>query len=592
MARIGDTNATVMVAKSMDTGRAEGSGSTFDRFKQFFSKKSQVAVYNPVSHQHIASGVSKRQMNSLKAADPGQAIQHNNLQAARRLLQSAGINPLGMTDQTTVKMGKLALQDPVFAQGLRQMMTSATLPNAAVGPATINAILDESFENPRLADKVLTLAGQEMRGEVRAGATDYMLQRSSQDQFMQDLKAPSGHPPPKSAAILGFEPVFHARIQNVERFDKMFEALTKLQSFGFLPNVQMDQDARTLTIGMEYQALSDVLAEASNLLATRNVPQEQIVLTGGGFPDFTFKSELTSAVWAEGQLSDFGRNNNGLALEEFAGLPGPMEERQDRRFDAVLTMHTEYGSMDYGTFDTDFAAGNLDALDNTLNLAPSDSDRIDALFGFEGGRDGFAISEAHSDTASKQFLHANLENLHHAGVRVLVIEHLKESVTGDLIRDYMATDIGTPMSQDLAVILKSIDRGHVGAESFTGLLTKMHDTPQLRDMRIVGGDDVNLNASQDPVHSMEVRMGNMNMFAQHNLENNLQGGEKFVILAGAAHNNTHVGLDNGMPGFSQALEIPAISITGDVGNFTVVTDRENTAARRPASLEHPNNDRL
>ncbi|MBC8129684.1 MAG: hypothetical protein H7Y08_05110, partial [Rhizobiaceae bacterium] len=69
---------------------------------------------------------------------------------------------------------------------------------------------------------------------------------------------------------------------------------------------------------------------------------------------------------------------------------------------------------------------------------------------------------------------------------------------------------------------------------------------------------------------------------------NLQPGEKYVILAGAAHNNTHLGLNDGMPGFSQALGIPSVVVANVSGSYAMQLDREDVTKRTAATLLRPN----
>ena len=579
-------NAVKIVGNSVETGKAV---TGLAKFTQLFSKQSQVAVYNPSKHQHIASGVNKAELASLKAADPKQAIQQNNVTAARNLLTAAGINPQGLSDQQLVKLAKVAIADPEFAKSWRDTATGATRPTSTVSSAAMDLILDTKAESPRLAGKLLDLAKQELRGDVKSGATNYMAERVPTDQFMADFPLLGEQPPVPSATELGFTPHFHAKASSPEIFNSIKEAVDVLQRYGLIKDIHLDAKKQTVTLGMPYQAFSDIMARADAHLKKSGAPENELMLSDGRFATYALKKDMRD-VMSSDTPSPMALSTPSLEWEEKSGVAEQKALRQDRRFDAVLGMHLKYGGMDYSAYDKAFASDKLDQVDTELKQAKTGDEMIKTLLAFDGGKDGFAIGEEHSDGASKQFLHDNLEAMRKAGVKVIMIEHMKDSMFSSLISAYMQTPVGTPMPADLVALLASTDRGKTGSESFGGIIKKIHDTPELRDMRIIGGDEVNMNASKSDAHGMETRMGGMNIYAEANLRANLQDGEKYVIFAGAAHNNTHVGLDKGMPGFSQALGIVAISVeSGPGGTFKVETDREVKAARRPATATQPDN---
>jgi RTX toxin RtxA len=598
-------------ARSIAHGGAVQNQGALSKFKQIFSTKDQLCVYNPATHQHIASGIKRGDLGRLIQLNPDRQMGGAELQTAGRILDAAGINHANLGPADKIKLAIMATTDPERAIDTARLAQANIHPSTMMSPefvhnlanlvqnhpplaqqlanvhttsqgssvATQNVIkiAELAQHSPNLATKLGTLAHNEITTGAHPGLTNYMTERAIEDPFMHDHASHLDPATLPTTATLGFEPKFHVKL-DAATFASVSSALGRLQADGVFTDMNLDAATNTIHCGYSYQALSDIGAGLDgNLRADgTTIPQADAN---------TVKSAFRSAAYAKlGPTAD-NALSLGLILEKSFGNPGKIAERQQTRYDAVLEMFTNYESFDYTAFDAGFTPGTMDRLDHAFT-GQNDQQRITQLLTTEG-LDGFAIGEDHSDTSSKRFIFDNLANLYNSGVRVLAIEHLKDAEFQSLIDDYMATPSGTAMNADLVAALKTIDRGHAGSESLTGIVQKIHDDPLCRGIRLIGADTENNNPSKDAVHKYEVRMGAMNTVAEKLLRAELQPGEKFVILAGAAHNNTHVGLTHGMPGFSQALGIAAIKVTANGPGFNMAIDREDLTKRTAATLARP-----
>lgn len=598
-------------ASSISQGQNVDRQNVLSQFKQLFSAKTQLAVYNSANHQHIASGVSKTQFSQLTCLDPSKGLSSAHLASADKILDAAGIahNHLGAADKLSLAV--MAARDPERAADIAQLKSAgldapqmmdpkmrhslaelsrqdaaaATMVSQIVAAgkdvtAFLYDLVDISKHSPNLTAKIATLGQQEIAGTVRDGSVDYIVSRAKEDPYMRDLSSGLDPATLPTAATLGFDPKFHIKLDQA-KFQEVSTALQRLQADGILTDIATDQATGTVHCGYSYATFNDIVM---GLAGTQPRPDGTLKQMDANQVKGALTGAAAQRMFALQQ--PVGVLSPSLEMEHAFGNPTLSAQRQQTRFDAVLDMFEKYQDFDYTNHDAAFTTAALTTLQAGVTGKP-DHQKIQEIF---RSHDGFAIGESHSDVDSKKFIYNNLAALKAEGVTMIAIEHLKHHEFADMVDAYMQTPPGTPMSEDLRLALKNIDRGQTGAESITGIVTKIHDDPACRGIRLVGADTENLNASKSAVHGMEIRMGNMNTFAESNIRSVLQPGDKFVILAGAAHNNTHVGLSNGMPGFSQAFGIPAFKVAADgAGGFDMTIDHEDKTARTAATLQRPAN---
>ncbi len=546
-------------SRTIGTGQdvTETGRTPLQRFRKFFSRRDQVAVYNPSRHTHIASGVTRRALTGLKQLSPrdGAFSNHSVTETASRLLKAAGIDTDGINDPAHLHfLSMKTLANPAWAKEI------AGLTRSGINPIVVERIATLAETSPRLAVKLTELATQEKAGNVPPGASDYMTKVAINDPYMADLA--SGRDPARfpNREQLGFEPKFHFQLDS-KTYNEVKEHLQYLQSKSIFQRMKMDDEAETIHSGYTYQAFEQIL---------RGLPRDQGEKA----------AHIRTAFHKAAGISVFSKDK-GLILEKAFGDPRWSAHRQDTRFQTVSGMYTDHAWHDYVPFDRCFFNAQPKAFQASLDKAPDTQTRIARLL--ENVR-GFAISENHSEIDAKQFLATQLDTLKNQGVRVIAIEHFKHSVFSDLLDGYFSSGGEDDMSAELQAALRGADRNPKAQAYFMEIVKKAKES----GLRIVCADTENLRSSRDEVHGSELRVASMNHFAESAIRNSLRPGEKFVILAGSAHNNTHRGLVDGVPGFSQLFMIPAVKIEsqGD-GGFKMKPDLEDRHKRSPATPEHP-----
>ena len=445
--------------------------------------------------------------------------------------------------------------------------------------------------SPKLANRLHELALREIIGDAKPGITQFMATRAQSDQFMADHTSPLVLGRLPTAASLGLVPKFHIKLTN-DQYKQVKELALRLQGDGVLSKLRFDNATKTVHMGYTYQTLSDI---CGGLNGDYRADGKTIPLMDG---------RALKGLLAKDDGKGMPR---GLQLDRQFGNPSYQAERQKTRFQAVYDMYDKYNDFDFPAYDIVYSDKIHNNLANTLQ-GKTETNQITDLLSLY---DGFTISDEHGNAEMKQVLYDNLAHLAVQNVKVIGIEHLKEAEFGDLLREYYAQPSGTPMSKDLEAALNTLDIGYTGSgdvlygkgktpKSFRQIVEK---AKQL-NMQLVPLDTENNNPSADKIYGYEVRAGAMNMFGERQLRDALNKqppGSKYVLLAGAAHNNTHVGLTQGMPGFAQMLEIPAVTVIIDKDadgkpilnsqgqeQLHLELDLEDKAKRRPATGDSPN----
>src|SRR5690606_15995561 len=148
-------------ARSLDQGQVvQNNGSFLSKLQQLVSPKDQLCVFDPSRNQHIASGVTKGQFQSLVNVDPNKALGSESLQTAEKILTASGIafGNLSMTDK--IRFAVMAATDPSRAADLAALAGEGiTLPQTA-NPEFRHALAQLTTTQPQLARDIVALHTQ------------------------------------------------------------------------------------------------------------------------------------------------------------------------------------------------------------------------------------------------------------------------------------------------------------------------------------------------------------------------------------------------------------------------------------------------
>lgn len=461
----------------------------------------------------------------------------------------------------------------------------------SLSPEVAGLIANVAKQSPQLAKRLARLAIDELNGQEKAGITDFMAKRAQYDSFMADLKSPLDASKLPTAATLGFDPKFHVPLAPAKYQEARTLAL-RLQAEGTLGKLSFDDASNTIHMGYTYQTFVDICGGLDPAYRADNT-------TSASTDGFNLKNLILGAITVTEP-----KDKKGLQLEKQFGNPAIHTERQQERFEAVRAMYDQYNDFDFAAYDRTYSPTVQTTLANDLQGKLAADQMTELLNQY----DGFTISDDHGNAEMKQVLLDNLDHLAAQNVKVIGIEHLKDAEFSDMLREYYAQPDGTPMSEDLRAALRNFGKGFDGTALYGSgntppFFTRIVAKAKQLGIQIVPLDTENMNAPEDKVHSYEVRHGAMNMVGEKLLRAKLatlNPGEKYVLLAGAAHNNTHPGLTRGMPGFAQTLGIPAVQVIVDkdradqpiptgVGKVQVhlELDLEDKKARRPVTADAP-----
>lgn len=233
-------------------------------------------------------------------------------------------------------------------------------------------------------------------------------------------------------------------------------------------------------------------------------------------------------------------------------------------------------AFDYSTFDETFTEAALDAIEGNLDTMNA-AEVIQALL---DTYKGFLIVEQHQDPDSKQFLMENIQGVMGAAVNTIYVEHIRFGEYQHLVDEYLSSAPESPMPTMLAKFLASSDRSlnlH-GPNNLTGLV----QMAKKRGVRVVGIDDTAGQTlgkqERPPTEWGEERVTRMNYIAQQiiNDDQEKHGGGKYAVLLGAAHAHTHIGVERGVAGMSQLLNVPALKVEASKRSRLVLTREEKT----------------
>lgn len=225
----------------------------------------------------------------------------------------------------------------------------------------------------------------------------------------------------------------------------------------------------------------------------------------------------------------------------------------------------------------DFRYDSYDA-----KLSPAEQDamakRLDESSGADSARyllteknyQGISLGEGHGNTDSKKYLIENMQTLKQSGVNTLYIEHFRYHDHQRMIDDYMASSDPRVTGQ-LGTYVDKMDSSKNQANDPYNLRAVLENA-KANGLRVVGIDDA---FAKGPPAEKRVKL--MNTFAESVIRSDQGRGDgKYVILVGAAHNQTHEGKQAGVPGLGQVLEIPTVEPSG---GDKIELQREDTSLR-------------
>ncbi|HEY9645381.1 MAG TPA: hypothetical protein V6C88_03375 [Chroococcidiopsis sp.] len=539
-----------------------------------------------------------------------QAIDAGNLVKASDILQKLtrqGLVRLGIPVQDAAPATVKALADfPLDSNKIKVIVDLDRLgrdQHNSLSNEVASRIANIGKHSPQLATRLTQLAERESKGQEKAGITDFMTKRAQYDHYMADLKSPLNARNLPTAATLGFDPKFHITLAPDQYTKAKTAALRLQQEDGVLTQLSFNDGSHTIHMGYTYQAYADIMTA---LDANNNLRADGI--TTPATDGLALKNAIRSAY----KIDNLSRQA-GLELEKAFGNPALQIARQNTRFDAVYAMYDQYNDFDFAAYDNVYGLAVQTILTNNLQGKSATDQMTELLKHYQG----FTIGDTHTEAEMKQVLLDNLDHLAAQNVKLLGIEHLKDTEFSDLLHKYYNQPPGAPMSPDLAAMLTTAEKGVTNSDKLYGpgvkpkFFTQIVEKAKQLGIQIVPLDTENNRAPEDAVHGLEVRMGAMNMVGEKLLRpqlTTLKPGEKFVLLAGRAHNNTHPGLTRGMPGFAQTLGIPAVQVIIDkdkdnkpipIQNVAgkviagkvllhLELDLEDPTRRRPATAEAPN----
>lgn len=275
----------------------------------------------------------------------------------------------------------------------------------------------------------------------------------------------------------------------------------------------------------------------------------------------------------EGKYGDLNDAKQSTRFEEAFATSKFATSRKNQ----LEAAKTQSKNFKYNEFDTKFSAPNQQKLKSEVEGKTTTGDVASHLL---QNNDGFAISEKHKDSRTKEMLINNMPALKSSGVDTIYVEHFRFGEHQKQLNEFMKSPKGTAMPKELSDFIDKNDTGN----QLTGKpnLRSLVETAKTNDVRVVAMDDamakskLNENRMDKLPQWQRERAARMNSVAEDIIRNDPDRTGKFVILAGAAHNNTHEG---GIPGMSQRFNIPAVKFNGDTG-AQMTLDQEDTTKRK------------
>lgn len=277
---------------------------------------------------------------------------------------------------------------------------------------------------------------------------------------------------------------------------------------------------------------------------------------------------------------------HATVMDRVAGNPQALDREQQDRVDLLHASHERINNFDPTAFDTRFSPANKAASTAALALAPDGPTATHRLLHTED-HPGFALGEDHGTPLTRKFLADNMADLvNNQHVSTIYMEHIRHEYQ-PIVDAWLAAAPGAAMPRALDNYVTRFDQAKstsLPAGNLRRVLTeaKLHHA-RVRSIDALASKQTMRGGRPD---DMTLRDATMNVFGEQQINADAPArlGGKYVILAGMAHNNTqpsansspHGGLNKGVPGFSQLLNIPAVTVNA---GETLDLDPEVTANR-------------
>lgn len=267
--------------------------------------------------------------------------------------------------------------------------------------------------------------------------------------------------------------------------------------------------------------------------------------------------------WFKDQAYACGATDvTGAAAIDSAFTPTTLKKSLEKEEKTLLgKARTRAKDFSYDQYDQTFTTQRKDSIKLQLQAktAIKGARHLLETEGFEG----LCLGETHGNENQKQFLIDNMDELVQSGVDTLYIEHFRKKDYQELIDTFLSSGPTDDMPGPLDVALTRLN----GGAKLREILVKA----KVAGVRVVGIDDSSTRGS-DGDRSQEERAGKMNVFAEDVIRDDTARTGKYVVLAGSAHHQTHSGKEHGMPGMSQLLNQPSVTVGPD-GKLTLQEEK-------------------
>ncbi|MEM9022244.1 MAG: hypothetical protein AAGB22_00785 [Bacteroidota bacterium] len=269
----------------------------------------------------------------------------------------------------------------------------------------------------------------------------------------------------------------------------------------------------------------------------------------------------------------FGGQLPRSALDQAHGSPQALRDAQQYQVDLLRTTYQRVNNFGFNAFDQRFDDAALQQHETDLGNAANAGGDINVLLNQNAhNHEGFALGEDHGDPTTRQFIADNLQDMaQNQGVNTLYIENIRHEYQGVMDQWLANAGAGHAMPRELDAFVNTWDANNSGA-NMNGSLRRLLETAKDEGVRVRSIDHMAAQADMAAARNDElsVRDATMNTFGEGQIRNDAphRGVGKYVILAGQAHNNTQRPvnesvdgrLEQGIPGFSQLLNIPALTV--------------------------------
>ncbi|MEM7367435.1 MAG: DUF4157 domain-containing protein [Bacteroidota bacterium] len=262
------------------------------------------------------------------------------------------------------------------------------------------------------------------------------------------------------------------------------------------------------------------------------------------------------------------------------GNPQALQQNQANKVNLLHDTFQEVNHFSYAGFDQHLPSATLDTLGGQIAHANHQAANPQAagaavnsliLGANQGNHAGIAFGEAHGAPGTREFLSDQMQDLaQNQQVNTMYLEHIRPEYQDDLDA-WLGAGAHVPMSRALNNFITNWDDDHSNT-NMNGSLMRLLQSAKQQNVRVRAIDSQAAQAEMAPNRPdfETIRDATMNIFAKQQIEADAhhRGNGKYIVLAGQQHSNTHKsvnatvdqGLQQGVPGFSQILNIPAVTV--------------------------------